>query len=303
MADSCANCVRRYWDDDPYLICPDCGGIRPDGQRRVIAATSGGLGSFGANVRTVEKYGAENVTALFTDVQQEDEDVYRFLVESCAALGIDLEVVTEGRTPWDVAMDEGFIPNNMVPLCSRILKIEPARAWVEKNAPDALLVYGIGWHEAHREAAISEAQQPRDVWMPMLEPPYLDNFDLARLARSYGVEPPRMYAAGYQHANCAGACFRAGHAAWRLVLRDNPTLFWFHELMEQTFRRKWGRKQAVLKYRTKERDGEPMTLQTFRRYIEAEDYGQLDLLDYGGCGCNPGDNGGFLLQIGRREVA
>lgn len=270
---------------------------------RVIAATSGGLGSFGANVRTVERYGAENVTALFTDVLQEDEDVYRFLVESCQALGIALEVVAEGRTPWDVAHDEGFIPNSMTPLCSRILKMEPARAWVEANAPDATLVYGIGWHESHREGPITEAQLPRDVWMPMLEPPYLDNDDLARLARSYGVEPPRMYAAGYQHANCAGACFRAGHAAWRLVLRDNPTLFWWHEWQEHHFRRTWGRYASVLRYRSKERDGEPMTLQTFRRLIEAEDFGQLDLFDHGGCGCNPGDSGGFLLQIGRRPAA
>lgn len=269
----------------------------------VIAATSGGLGSFGANVRAVEKYGAENVTALFTDVLMEDQDVYRFLVESCEALGIRLEIVAEGRTPWEVAHDQGFIPNNMVPLCSRILKIEPARRWVEANAPDALLVYGIGWDEAHRAGPIEEAQAPREVWCPMLEAPYLDNQQLAALARSYGVEPPRMYAANYAHANCAGACFRAGQGAWRLVLRDSPDLFLWHEWQEHHFRRTWGRHAAVLKWRTKERDGQPMTLQTFRHLVEAEDFGQLDLMDFGGCGCNPGDSAGLLLQIRPREAA
>lgn len=274
-----------------------------DTATHLVFATSGGLSSFGGLARGVEKYGADHVTALFTDVMVEDEDVYRFLVETCEALGVRLEVACEGRTPWDVAMDEGFIPNNQVPLCSRVLKQEPARAWIEANAPGALLGYGIAWYEAHREPAIREAQQPREAWFPMMEPPYLDNGDLSRMARSYGIEPPRMYAAGYQHANCAGACFRAGHGAWRLVLRDNPTLYAYHEAMEHAWRRKWGKFQAVLKYRTKERDGEPMTLQTFRRYIEAEDYGQLDLLDHGGCGCNPGDSGGFLLQIKPRNAA
>lgn len=266
---------------------------------RVVVATSGGLGSFGALVRTVEKYGRENVTGLFTDVLQEDQDTYRFLVESCAVLGVELVVIEEGRSPWDVAHDEGFIPNNMVPLCSRKLKIEPARAWIEVNAPESLLVYGIGWDEQHRAGPIAEAQAPREVWCPMTEPPYLDNDDLSRLTRSYGVEPPRMYAAGYAHGNCAGACFRAGHAAWRLVLRDSPDLFQWHEWQEHHFRRTWGRWASVLKWRTKERDGQPMTLQTFRRLIEAQDYGQIDLMEWGGCGCNPGDSAQLLLQIGR----
>lgn len=263
-----------------------------------VVSFSGGLSSFGSAVRAVERFGRDNVTLLFADVKQEDSDCYRFLGEAAEALKLPLEITADGRTPWDVAHDEGFIPNNRVPLCSRLLKHEPTRRWLDLNAPDALVVMGIAWHEEHRVAANREGHLPREAWYPMCEPPYLDNDSLSALSRSYGVEPPRMYKAGYAHANCAGACFRAGHAAWRLLLQDSPDLFQWHEWQEHHWRRTWGRDNTVLKWRTKERDGQPMSLQTLRRLVEAKREDQLDLDEWGGCGCTPGDSGGVLLTIG-----
>jgi hypothetical protein len=254
----------------------------------VVVMSSGGLSSFAAGVRAVGRFSAARVTMLLTDTTIEDADCYRFLYETADVLGVRLATVADGREPWDVADDEGFIPNSRVPLCSRRLKHEPGQRWLTEHAPDALVVLGIGWHEQHRAPDIAAGHLPRETWFPMIEPPYLDNDGLARLARSFGIEPPRMYAAGYAHANCSGGCLRAGHAAWRHLLRDSPLLFAYHEWREQNWRRRWGRDAAVLRWRSGPLEGRPMTLQTLRRLCETSRDDQLDLFEWGGCGCTPG---------------
>lgn len=48
---------------------------------------SGGIGSYITGKRMAERYGTENLIHLFTDTKSEDEDLYRFLRESCAVTG------------------------------------------------------------------------------------------------------------------------------------------------------------------------------------------------------------------------
>ena len=88
---------------------------------RAIVFYSGGLMSWAAAKRTVEKYGAKNVTLLFTDTLIEDPDLYRFLDESTAELGAQLVALADGRTPWEVFRDKKFIGNTLreAPLCER----------------------------------------------------------------------------------------------------------------------------------------------------------------------------------------
>lgn len=285
----------------------DGGSTEPDSAAyvgSVVVQFSAGRGSFAAAHRAVERYGSNRVRALFCDTTVEDADCYRFLVEGAEALGIRLDVAADGRNPWDLADDEHMIPNSRVPTCSRVLKHEPAARWLDEHTPDALVVSGIGPWEAHREEGIRAGHLPRATWFPLLEPPWLDEDALLDLIRSYGIEPPRMYAAGYPHANCAGGCFRAGHAAWRLLLRDSPDLFAWHEWREHNFRRRRGVFASILRWRSGPLDGQPMTLTTFRRLVESGNEGQLDLFDYGGCGCTPGDAGGVLIStIGLREAS
>lgn len=55
-----------------------------------VVMFSGGVGSWSAAKRVVERHGTENLYLLFTDTLIEDEDLYRFLVESAANVyGID----------------------------------------------------------------------------------------------------------------------------------------------------------------------------------------------------------------------
>lgn len=251
----------------------------------IVVQFSTGRGSFAAAVRAIAKYGPDRVSLLFADTNAEDVDNYRFLRKAPAALGVPVYVVRDGRTPWDVADDEGMIPNSRVPLCSRVLKHEPCRRWLTENAPDALLVVGLGWHEMHRRDGVIRGWAPWQVWLPMCEPPYLDPPAVDALIRSYGVEPPRMYSYGYEHANCAGACLRAGQGAWAHLLVDSPDLYRANEAREEAFRARTGKDVAVLRHRSGPLEGGALPLRVLRERIEARDVDTLDFGEWGGCGC------------------
>lgn len=248
-----------------------------------VVMYSSGRASFAAAVRAREAH--EGVRLLFCDTRAEDSDNYRFLAQSVEALGLPLVTVSDGRTPWQVAHDEHMIPNTRAKICSRVLKHEPARKWLDAEAPDALVVVGIGWSEEHRLAGVAAGHAPREVWAPLTEPPYLDGAGLDALIRSFGIEPPRMYAHGYAHANCAGGCFLAGQAAWRHLLLDSPEQYAIHEANEERFRAERG-DFAILRDRTGG-GTRPLPLIELRRRVESD--GQVDLLDWGGCGCTSGE--------------
>lgn len=116
--------------------------------------------------------------------------------------------------------------------------------------------------------------------------------DYDALIRSFGIEPPRMYAFGYAHANCAGACFRAGISAWVHLLNDSPALYAENETQENAFRALYG-DHAILRHRSGPKEGMPLPLTELREMVEQ---GQtVDMFDWGGCGCMPGDIGEPVL--------
>ena len=99
----------------------------------------------------------------------EDEDVYRFLPEAADNVGGQLVTIADGRDVWEVFFDEKMIGNTRVDICSRILKRDLARKWIEnKYEPGEVIVYmGIDWTEIHRyerpfSPATSMQEIPRD---------------------------------------------------------------------------------------------------------------------------------------------
>lgn len=138
-----------------------------------IHSFSGGIGSMTAAKRDAAEYGTEEMILLFTDTLIEDEDLYRFLIESAAFIfGIPKPVdlldrcnhippvnesidarrsflnklsqdamnripqfhwIAEGRDPWEVFHDARWIGNSRVAQCSAELKQRMAREWVEER--------------------------------------------------------------------------------------------------------------------------------------------------------------------------
>lgn len=273
-------CRERFVDGD---LKGECLTAPPE----YVAMVSGGKGSWGAARYLIDEHGVdpERMVLLFTDTNGEDEDLYRFLEESSANLGASLvRLDNDGATIWDVFRKERMIGNTRLSVCSRALKQRPARAWLQDNADPAVtkVVVGIDWTESHRLAAIVRNYAPFQAVAPLTWPGAWSSERISEELAAAGIAEPRLYAQGFPHNNCAGACVRGGQGQWALLLEQNRDRYLAEEAQENAFRAELGKDVAILRDR---RGGttKPLPLTVLRQRIEANE--PVDRGDLGGCGC------------------
>lgn len=250
-----------------------------------IVQFSGGLCSFFAAKRTIERYGKDGVTLLFADTLIESPGLYRFRDAAAQFLGVPLTVIADGRTPWQVFKDwgnKGFLGNSQVDICSKVLKRDLCRAWVDQHTfmESVSIVVGISWDEGRIEK-ITARWLPYAVDAPMCEPPYLTKCDMQKEAVALGLPLSEAYIDGFPHDNCGGGCVKAGQAQFAALYRIRPAVYADWERNEEDVRRHIGQDVSILKDR-REGTTKPMTLAAFRSRIETGDY---DKHEWGGCGC------------------
>lgn len=251
-----------------------------------IVFFSSGIASWVAAKRVVERYGASSALLVFADTLIEDEDNYRFLHEAAKNTGAELVVLRDGRDPWQVFKDDRFLGNSRLATCSKRLKQETCRKFLENFDHEITLHLGIDWQEAHRTEAIVAGWSPRKVEFPLMWEPWLSRPDFFALAQKEGLKPPRLYDMGFAHANCGGFCVKAGHSAFAHLLKHFPDLYAYHEKKEQEMRDYLDKDIAIMRDR---RGGKsrPMTMEEFR-LRKTPNPNQLDLEDWGGCNCFAG---------------
>lgn len=245
---------------------------------------SGGVGSWAAARRVADEHGTSDLTLLFADTLTEDEDLYRFVNEAARDIGVELTTIAEGRDVWSVFFDERMMGSSRLDPCSRILKREPMRKWIEVNCDpaDTVVYLGIDWSEQHRIERAAHHWLPWTVKAPLCDPPYLGKDEMIAMLRQRGIAPPRLYGWGMPHNNCGGFCVKAGQAQFAKLLQVAPDRYAYHERREQEFREYVGKDVSILRDR---RGGEtkPLTLESLRKRIEEQQ--QIDILDWGGCAC------------------
>lgn len=256
-----------------------------------IVLFSGGIGSWMAARRVKEKVGRENMILLFTDTLIEDKDLYRFLQEASENIGAPLLWIKDGRTPWQVFFDRKLMGNTRDDPCSMILKRELADKWISTrfNPNECTMYVGIDWSEINRfegdgdkKIGLRKRKLPYVYKAPLIEPPFLSKPDMLETLRASGIKPPRLYEMGFPHNNCGGFCIKAGQAHFKLLLRNFPAKYRFHEEMEEEFREFIGKDVSILRNRI---GGafKPLTLKQHRENIEKAQ--PIEELDFGGCGC------------------
>jgi hypothetical protein len=208
---------------------------------------------------------------LFADTLIEDQDLYRFLDDSSAQLGVPVTRVCDGRTPFEVYWDQSFLGNSRIAPCSYWLKQKPCKDWLKANLdPEETILY-VGIDGSRRERlrmpGIQAGWKGWEVRFPLADHPTLDKELMLAWCRQLGVEPPRLYELGYSHNNCGGNCVRAGQQHWRHHARTLPDRFADYEKREQEFRDAYG-DVAILK-RTTKGVVAPLTLKTLREELEA----------------------------------
>lgn len=249
-----------------------------------VVMFSGGVGSWAAARRVADRHGTDDMVLLFADTMIEDEDLYRFLDDASRDIGVPITRIADGRTPQQVMRDKRIIGNARVDPCSLILKRELMRKWRADNCdPEQTITYlGVDWTESHRLGRYRRYAHPWIAEAPMCDAPFLSKAKIIESLRFRGIAPPRLYAAGFVHNNCGGACIKAGQAQWALLLKTYPDRYREWELWEEEMREMLG-DYAILRDR---RGGatKPLPLRVFRERIEY----QADMFDkneWGGCGC------------------
>lgn len=246
---------------------------------------STGVASAEVAWRLVAEHGPDDVVLLTADTGVEDEDNWRFGQQVADRLGCQWIRLADGRTPMQVGRDLRCVPNNRMAVCSRVLKRELLDKYrAEHYDPAATVVYlGYDWSEHHRVEAARRHWAPWRVDFPLTRPPYVWKGQLLDLFRERGIEPPRLYGYGFQHANCGGACVRGGQAQWSLLLQVNRPRYLEWEAEEQATRALLGKDVSILRER---RGGtaRPLTLAEFRQRIDRQP-GLFDEDDWGACGC------------------
>lgn len=287
-----------------------------------IVNVSGGLTSYEARRRTIATHGPDRVTSVFADTLIEDEDLYRFLIEThvpggapdlCAAAlalpGIDamdarkaaladlrrktmarapgLAWVADGRSPFDVWHDERAFTVRIAygsgaAPCSKFLKRKAITRWLKTQAGPYTLVFGMDWSEIERMGRLVKTYAPTPVWCPLAEPPYLDKCHIAAQLERDGIAPPRLYADGFIHNNCGGGCVRAGIAHFANLHKTRPGVYAVWESEEERLRTALDKDIAILNER---RSGvvSPLTLRALRERIASGR--AYDRTAWGGCGC------------------
>lgn len=251
-----------------------------------IVFFSSGIASWVAAKRVVERFGVDDVCLVFADTLIEDEDNYRFLHEAAANVGADLVILRDGRDPWQVFKDDRFLGNSRLATCSKRLKQETCRKYIESIAEEVVLYLGIDWQEAHRTDAIVNGWSPRKVEFPLMWEPWLSRPDFFALAEAEGLKPPRLYDMGFAHANCGGFCVKGGHSAFKHLLQHFPERYAFHEQKEEEMRKYLEKDIAIMRDRSGGKST-PMTMREFR-LRQAPNLTQLSLDDWGGCNCFAG---------------
>lgn len=244
---------------------------------------SGGVCSFWAAHRVIQRHGVQDVTLLFADTLIEDQDLYRFNGDAERFLGVKITRIADGRTPWQVMRKERMIGNSRIDPCSKILKRNLLWKWIDANAVEfeAVIYLGLDWTEGHRLDRLRLRKPQWKIEAPMMNEPVWDKTRMFAELVKVGIAIPRLYTMGFPHNNCGGFCIKAGQAHFAHLLRVLPERFAFHEAQEKELNATLG-KGTILK-ESIGGQSVPLSLQTLRERIEAGK--QFDRLDWGGCGC------------------
>jgi len=251
-----------------------------------IIQYSGGAGSFAAAQSCIQQHGKENVVLLFSDTRMEDPDLYRFLTQTSAYLGVPVTIIADGRNPWQVFKDKRFLGNSRVDPCSRILKRELCKTWVEQRytPADCELWFGIDWMEAHRIKNVENWWNPYTCKFPLVEDKAYDKNKLIASLAELGIDMPRLYRLGFPHNNCGGFCVKAGKAHFLHLLKTLPDVYFQHEIQETVLRSYLGKDVTILREQVNN-EKRYLTLKELRERAEEIAKTEEGQLDWGGCGC------------------
>lgn len=270
-----------------------------------VISFSTGLSSALTVERVLQRY--KRAYVVFMDTLIEDDDNYRFSQQVQARWrklhpGMMAVSLREGRDPYRVSSDQNMIFNQKIHACTHVLKIEQFKKWLKTLVAPPIVHIGIGFDEVHRCEAITRNYNAAgyEVDYPLLWRP-VEHRPLTEVARAdWGIEPPRMYEQGYNHANCGGRCVAQGIGDWVRTLTHYPERFAEVEEWEREMRKRPGLDKYAICRDQSRGEVKPRTLESIRLEYEERNRHQLDMFDLlsSGPGCVSCGIGDLLCEQG-----
>lgn len=203
-----------------------------------LVNVSSGAASALCLFRVLERYGRQNTRAVFADTLGEDPDNYRFLADLERVTDFPITRLCDGRTIWEIFMHHGTITTpGRGCRATWELKRKPLEEYqaAQRLLDETTIHVGFTEDEPDRMVRYREKMAPQPVDFPCVWQPIVWRCDILDELKHRGLTPPRLYAMGYPHANCGGACVLAGNKQWAGVLKDFPDLYAKSEQAEQDF--------------------------------------------------------------------
>jgi hypothetical protein len=232
---------------------------------KIVVGISGGVTSAWCGGWALRAFPKDQVIFLNHDTKEEDPDTYRFIRDLSRVLDHPVTDYSDGRSVTEVCYDNNAIPNNRMAFCSRELKAEPGKRFLDSLKRDGHAVVkvlgfsGNEWKRIQRHTMMAEVGGYQ-VRFPVAETG-ITKQECADWCKSLGICLPAMYTWS-DHANCPG-CFRGGKAYWLAVAEHRPDVFAqrsalekelghtilpdvsLEDLLKTGLKRKVGRKEAI----------------------------------------------------------
>jgi hypothetical protein len=191
---------------------------------RVVCQFSCGAASAVATKLALAQYGnSREVVVVNAFLAREDTDNRRFAADCARWFGQDILVLRDtryGADPIEVFRRRRFIKGIAGAPCSRELK----RQLLDRiKREDDEVVFGYTAEETGRYEDFVERNPHLRVVAPLIDHG-LGKADCKAMIQRAGVRLPRMYALGYDNANCK-CCVKGGKAYFRACREDFPDDF------------------------------------------------------------------------------
>lgn len=193
----------------------------------IVVWFSNGAASAVAAHETIRRYGAMcDVRVVNNPVVEEDEDNLRFGRDVETWLGQPIVAHFNPKFPHGSAVDTWEQRGAMVfphgAPCTVHLKKEARQDYERQHRVDwHVLGFTADEVDRHDRFILTE----RSNVLPVLIEAEMTKDDCAALLLLHGLALPRVYAEGYQNANCIGCVKATSPTYWNLVRRTRPAVF------------------------------------------------------------------------------
>ena len=180
--------------------------------------------SSGAASAVATKLGSPDVI-VNCDTGSEDKDNARFLDDCEKWFGQDIDTIKNEDyvDTWDLWEKKQYLSDIYGAPCTRELKRIPRLRF---QNPDDIHIMGYTSDERDvtRALTLQEHYPNTSFEFPLIKQSITKSACLAILNNA-GITPPRVYAMGFEHANCMPCCKATSISYWALVRKEFPDEF------------------------------------------------------------------------------